>query len=218
MTTPAIQCEGLQKVFYGQPAVEAVTLSLPAGSRTSLQGPSGGGKTTLLRLIAGLERPDQGAVYLAGRLASSPDFLLPPAERGLGFVFQSPALWPHLTVVQNIRFGLQPLAKEERRWRLQQSLARSGLVALAGRYPAQLSGGQARRVSIARTLAMRPALLLLDEPLIYLDPDWKGKILTWILETVAETGATLLYVTHDPQEAEQVAWCRLVMEGGKIHP
>jgi iron(III) transport system ATP-binding protein len=150
------------------------------------------------------------------QVVSDPEYLLPPAERGLGFVFQSPALWPHLRVAQNIDFGIRDLPAAERRARLQASLARIGLESHADHFPAQLSGGQARRVSIARTLVSRPALLLLDEPLIYLDPNWKAEILSWILEIVAETAATLLVVTHDSMEVEGIAGRRLIMESGKI--
>jgi iron(III) transport system ATP-binding protein len=156
--------------YYGQTkALEEVSLSHNSLDPLIILGPSGGGKTTLLRLIAGLEMPDSGEIYLENCLASDPGWLLPPHRRGIGFVFQSSALWPHMTVADNILFGVNHVPKDEARDRLNGLLESTGLKGLEGRYPDELSGGEARRVAIARCLAPRPKILLMDEPLINLD-------------------------------------------------
>src|SRR3989337_138538 len=213
----AFSLRGVSKRLGEVKAVESVWLDLQAGSRTAIIGPSGSGKTTLLRLIAGLEMPDGGEVWLGETLASRPGFLLPPRQRGVGFVFQSSALWPHLTVAQNIAFGLDGLAKSDRRHVVSRLLDQLGLSGLGGRYPSQLSGGQARRAALARTLAPRPAITLLDEPLTHMEAELKAQVLEVILNAVAETGSTLVYVTHDLEEAEQLGGQGYQMTGGPLH-
>jgi iron(III) transport system ATP-binding protein len=179
-------------------------------------GPSGSGKTTLLRLIAGLESPDEGEIYFNGLLASKPGWVLLPHQRNIGFVFQSSALWPHMTVAQNILFGLNGLKKNETRERLKELLDMAHLKGLGQRYPDELSGGEARRVAIARCLAPQPRYLLMDEPLINLDPDLKEKMLSLIEETTRQTKAFLIYVTHDPEEATKLSGRILILRSGRV--
>ncbi len=235
-----IELEHLAKSFGAVRAVDDVSLSIPSGSVNVIQGPSGGGKTTLLRLVAGLELPDRGEILLDGKRVSAPGWATAPHTRGIGIVFQRSALWPHMTVAQNVRFAISRdggsrgrLARQGRPGgtasRLEELLAQTSLTRLAGRYPAQLSGGEARRVALARALAAQPRRLLLDEPLTNIDPELKSQLLDTILHHVRETAATLLYVTHDREEARQVGvrWCavdpratvgQLRMDCGKLGP
>lgn len=210
--------------FYGKvKALDDVTFSVSEGQSVIVFGPSGSGKTTLLRLIAGLETPDTGVISIAGRLASRPGWVLAPHKREIGFVFQEPALWPHMTVRQNILFGLNGFRREEAQKRLDELLDRIQCKGLGDRYPDEISGGEARRVSVARSLAPRPKYLLMDEPLIHLDTEVKARMLSLIQESASRTKATLVYVTHDAKEAEQVSGRvieivdgRLNLEGGGI--
>ena len=206
----------LAKRFGGVPAVAGVSFHLAAQETLAILGPSGRGKTTLLRLIAGLEIPDAGEIYLDGQLASRPGWALEPHRRGIGFLFQTPTLWPHMTVAQNILFGLHRLPRLAARERLQELLRQMELANLAHRFPYQISGGEARRVSLARTLAPQPPILLMDEPLINLDPALKHRLLQLIQETGRRQPATLLYVTHDRREAAQVSRNSLMLEQGRI--
>ena len=186
------------------------------GCPVALTGPSGSGKTTLLRLVSGLDMPDIGEVYLNGLLVSSPGYVLEPHKRDLGFMFQVPALWPHMTVAQNIIFGLDGKPKEEVKKRLHTLIAAVSLEGLERRYPHQLSEGQARRVSLARTLAPGPKYLLLDEPLGGLDAELKKSILSLIRSEVAGRCACLVYVTHDAAEAGEIASRVITMKNGTI--
>jgi iron(III) transport system ATP-binding protein len=206
----------VSKSFGAVKAVDGVTLDIAEGNHVALLGPSGSGKTTLLRLIAGLEMPDGGEISIDGMLASTPKWTLEPHRRGLGFVFQTPALWPHMTVAQNILFGLHKLTGDEARARLHEMLDLVSLKGLEHRYPHQLSGGEARRVSIARTLAPGPQYLLMDEPLINLDTELKDRLLSLILEAVRTTKACLIYVTHDKNEAEQIAHRIVTIRNGRL--
>ncbi len=209
-----ITIQGLQKKFGSVVALDSASVELPAGSITAILGPSGSGKTTLLRLLAGLETPTGGEIYLGGELASSPDWVRPPKQRGIGFVFQSPALWPHMTVAQNVAFGLLGRPRPEIRKRVAEILADMGLDNLEKRYPSQLSGGQARRVSLARTLVTSPQRLLLDEPLTHLDSALKDELLNLIIETAASQKLTLVYVTHNANEAERLNGRILILRNG----
>ena len=211
-----ISLHGVSKSFGPIQAVEAVSLEARQGEIVVLQGPSGGGKSTLLRLISGLEVPDEGEVWLDGRCVSAPRGCEAPHARGIGMVFQRSALWPHMTVAGNIRFGLGRSAPKETQARLSQLFEALELGPLAGRYPSQLSGGEARRVALARALAPRPRRLLLDEPLTSLDPALRERALRAILRQVEETEATLLYVTHDADEARLVGGRMVRMDHGRL--
>lgn len=190
---------------YGSfPAVDRVSLVIPDHARIALLGPSGSGKTTLLRLIAGLEIPDSGTITMDGRLVSSRDVMVPPSERSIGFVFQSGALWPHMTVEENIRFALADLPADGQEQRTRLLMERTGILPLGKRYPDQISGGEARRVALARALAPRPATLLFDEPLTNLNQPLREELLVLILDAVQEAGSCMVYVTHDEREAETI--------------
>ena len=208
----------LSKRYGAVRALKPASLVLRAGSTTVLQGPSGSGKTTLLRLIAGLERPSTGEIHLGSNLASSPAWLQPPYSRDVGFVFQNPALWPHLTVAQNVAFGLLGLPKREVTQRVGDILATMELDGLGKRYPSQISGGEARRTAIARTLVTRPRRLLLDEPLTHLQDELKLHLLDLILEQVQDQASTLLYVTHSADEARLIGGTLLTLVDGRLAP
>ncbi|HEY8486624.1 MAG TPA: ABC transporter ATP-binding protein [Limnochordales bacterium] len=211
---PAARCVDVTRHFGPVRAVDGATLTLRRGQLTVLVGPSGCGKTTLLRLIAGFEVPDRGRVEIGGVTVAEPGRCVPPERRGVGVVFQDFALFPHLTVAENVAFGLRPgpgRAEQVARW-----LRRVGLTGLEGRYPHQLSGGQQQRVALARALAPRPQLLLLDEPFGSLDPALRVRLRREVRQIVVEEGVSALLVTHDPQEALSVADLVAVMVAGRI--
>ncbi len=212
-----IQVQNVSKSFGPVPAVIDVTLEIGEREIVTLRGASGCGKTTLLRLIAGLEEPEAGEIHFNGCLASTPHrSLLAPHERSLGMVFQSADLWPHLTVSQNILYGVKNGSKEDHRSLVRLLLEQLGIAGLEGRYPGEISGGQARRVALARALAPQPQYLLMDEPLVNLQPDLRANLLTFTLDWVQEHGASLLYVTHDPAEAERIPGQRYLMQDGRL--
>lgn len=212
-----IQIHDLSKSFGDLCALDHVSFDLAKGDSVVIRGPSGSGKTTLLRLIAGLETPDEGEIRMGGKLVSKPGHIVHPSQRGIGFVFQSPALWPHLTVAQNILFGLGRFGNGQAEERLKDILAQVELSGLAGRYPAQLSGGQVRRVSLARALAPNPALLLMDEPLTHVQPDLKLKLAHLLRDSISQNGTTLVYVTHDNDEADLIPHTHLMeMHSGRL--
>lgn len=211
-----ILLESVSKRYDATPAVDGVSFRVCARDRVALLGPSGSGKTTLLRLIAGLELVDAGRILLSGRLASAPGRGVAPHKRGVGLVFQSPALWPHMTVAQHLLFALDRTTGLATRQRLSELAEQTGLTPLLHRYPHQLSGGEARRVALARTLAPRPGILLLDEPLTNLDDVSRDALLALIREHLDQGGATLLYVTHDEAEARGVAQRILRLDHGRL--
>lgn len=211
-----IQLREVSKSYNKIKALDRISLEIPATASLAVLGPSGSGKTTLLRIIAGLEAPDEGGVYLDGCLAGSPSWTLAPNKRAMGFVFQTPALWPHMTVAQNILFGLRRWPKTKRIDRLREMLDQTGLRELAGRYPDQISGGEARRAALARSLALCPRYLLMDEPLTNLDEEMKIRLLAYIKEIVKQNQTCLVYVTHDPAEAELICDRVLVIKRGQI--
>lgn len=200
-----IRLENLCKSYSGKPVLQGLTLKLAEGARLVALGPSGCGKTTLLRLVAGLELPDAGEVYLEGRLASRPGWGLPPYVRSIGFAFQSPTLWPHMSVAQNLIFGMNGAPKSHKQETVEELAEAFNFTGLLGRYPGQLSGGEARRVGLARALAPRPRLLLLDEPLTNLDEELKGRILQQALAFIEGFHPAVIFVTHDPGEAATLA-------------
>ncbi len=218
MQTPAIEARSLSKVFgAGTDAVHAlddVSLTIRQNEFFTLLGPSGCGKTTLLRLIGGFEQPTQGDVFLEGQQLTG----LPPFKRPINTVFQSYALFPHLTVGQNIAFGLEMLGrpKDEREARVQQMLDLVQLGGYDNRKPAQLSGGQQQRVALARALASQPKVLLLDEPLSALDLKLRKEMQIELKRLQTETGITFVFVTHDQEEALTMSDRLAVMDSGKI--
>jgi iron(III) transport system ATP-binding protein len=197
-------------------AVSEAGLQLRAGRIACLLGPSGCGKSTLLRLIAGLEPVDEGEIAIGGHTVSAPGFCVAPESRGVGLVFQDCALFPHLSVFDNIGFGLTRLPKAERAERVQTQLARFHIEALAQAWPHMLSGGEQQRVAIARALARNPAILLLDEPFSSLDGHLRAQVRQSLVADLREAGASVLIVTHDPEEAMLIADDMILMAEGRI--
>lgn len=214
----AVAVAGLGKRFGGFAALDDVTLDVTPGEFVALLGPSGSGKTTLLRSIAGLERPDAGRVLIGGRDMTA----TPPQQRGIGFVFQHYALFRHMSVADNIAFGLnvRPRARRPGRAeiaaRVAELLELVQLPGLADRYPGQLSGGQRQRVALARALAVEPQLLLLDEPFGALDARVRKDLRRWLRQVHARMGLTSLFVTHDQEEAMDLADRVVVMNRGRV--
>jgi sulfate transport system ATP-binding protein len=195
-------------------ALDDVSVEIPSGSLTALLGPSGSGKSTLLRVIAGLERPDAGSVEIDGRDATG----LPPQRRGVGFVFQHYAAFKHMTVRENVAFGLKVARRPraEIKARVEELLELVQLPGLADRYPAQLSGGQRQRMALARSLAVQPSVLLLDEPFGALDARVRKELRAWLRHLHDEVHVTTVFVTHDQEEAMEVADRIVVMNHGRI--
>ncbi|WP_216329203.1 ABC transporter ATP-binding protein [Deinococcus aestuarii] len=215
-STPILELQNLTKRYAPglPPVLESLNLSVEAGELVTLLGPSGCGKTTTLRLIAGLETPDGGSVRLLGRDVTSP--FVPPERRGVGLVFQDYALFPHLTVLGNVLFGLHTLPRPERLTRARETLALVGLTVFESRLPHQLSGGQQQRVALARALAPRPALLLLDEPFSNLDAGLRHATRQEVRTILRRSGTTALLVTHDQEEALAFSDRLLVMRAGQV--
>ncbi|MBN9525000.1 MAG: ABC transporter ATP-binding protein [Alphaproteobacteria bacterium] len=216
----AVTVSGLVKAFGAVRAVDDVSFELPSGAVLGLLGPSGCGKTTLLRCIAGLETPDDGTIAIgqATVFAERGRVLVPPERRELGMMFQSYAIWPHMTVAENVAFGLKVrgwnAAKTARR--IEEALDLVRLPGYGRRYPGELSGGQMQRVVLARCLAYHPALLLLDEPLANLDAHLREEMRAELRRIQRETGTTMVAVTHDQAEALALSDLILVMEAGRV--
>lgn len=209
-----LELQGISKSFGSTVAVKDFNLSVEKGEFVALLGPSGCGKTTTLRIIAGFETPDEGSVLLDGEDITP----IPPSKRGIGMVFQNYALFPHMTVAENIGFGLKIARRPpaERRARVDEMLALVGLEAARDRYPHQLSGGQQQRVALARALAIHPRILLLDEPLSALDAVVRLQLRNEIRRIQTQLGITTVYVTHDQEEALSISDRIVVMCGGLI--
>jgi sulfate transport system ATP-binding protein len=209
-----IEVQDVSKRFGDFEALQDVTLEVPEGSLTALLGPSGSGKSTLLRIIAGLESPDSGAVLLDATNVTHAR----PQDRGIGFVFQHYAAFTHMTVRQNIAFGLQirKRSREEVRSRVDELLSLVGLTTWAEQRPHQLSGGQRQRMALARALAVEPRVLLLDEPFGALDANVRAELRRWLRRLHDEQGVTTVLVTHDQEEAMEVADTIAVMNEGRI--
>ncbi len=210
----ALSVSGLAKAFGGPPVLADLTLEVPTGSLTAVLGPSGCGKTTLLRLIAGFEHADAGTIRVGEQVVCDERTHLAPEHRGVGFVAQEGALFPHLSVAANVGFGL-PRA-QRRSGRVEELLELVGLADLAERLPHELSGGQQQRVALARALAPSPRLVLLDEPFDALDASLRAQVRMEVRSALRETDATALLVTHDQEEALSLADVVAVMRGGKI--
>src|ERR1700690_1506984 len=214
----SIALRGVTKQFGEYAAVENIDLDVPTGALMALLGPSGSGKTTLLRIIGGLETPDQGQVLFDGQDAT----LWPIGDRKVGFVFQQYALFRHMTVFENVAFGLKVKRRRERpsapaiRKKVQELLALVQLDWAHDRYPAQLSGGQRQRVALARAMAIGPQVLLLDEPFGALDSQVRHELRRWLRRLHDELHFTSIFVTHDQQEAIEVADTIVVLNRGRI--
>jgi sulfate transport system ATP-binding protein len=210
----SIAVESVSKRFGDYTALEDVSLHVPAGSLTALLGPSGGGKSTLLRVIAGLEEPDEGRVLISGEDATPK----PARQRGVGFVFQHYAAFKHMTVRNNVAFGLsiRKRPKDEIAAKVDELLALVHLEGFAGRYPAQLSGGQRQRMALARALAVEPQVLLLDEPFGALDATVRKELRAWLRRLHDEVHVTTVFVTHDQEEAMEVAEQIVVLNEGRV--
>ncbi len=210
--------EAVSKHFGETRAVERVSLDIADGEFFALLGPSGCGKTTLLRLVAGFEIPDEGTVRLGDKVVGQPGWALPPEKRRIGMVFQSYALWPHMSVAENVAFALRVrrVVEAERVRRVNEALEMVGLKDMAERRPHELSGGQRQRVALARCLAMRPDVVLLDEPLANLDVHLREAMLEEFARFHKEIGATFIYVTHDQAEALALASRVAVMDAGRV--
>ena len=215
-----IRIENLTKSFDTFRAVDHMSFEVPQGAFLVLVGPSGCGKSTMLRMLAGLEQPSGGTVQFGDETVSDGDkgWMIDPAKRNTGLVFQSYALWPHMTVAGNVDWPLKVagMSKPDRQARVSEVLAMLGIEALAARYPNEISGGQQQRVAIARMIAPRPAILLFDEPLSNLDAKLRVEMRTELLRVHRATGATSVYVTHDQVEAMTMASHVAVLNGGKI--
>jgi sulfate transport system ATP-binding protein len=210
----AIEARNVTKRFGDFVALDDVSIEVESGSLTALLGPSGSGKSTLLRVIAGLEVADSGDVFISGREATA----LAPQKRGVGFVFQHYAPFKHMTVWDNVAFGLQirHRPKAEIRTRVDELLELVQLSGLGKRYPAQLSGGQRQRMALARALAPEPEVLLLDEPFGALDARVRVELRSWLLRLHDEMHVTTIFVTHDQEEALELADSIVVMNKGRV--
>jgi iron(III) transport system ATP-binding protein len=211
-----ISLSQISKSFGDRQIIRRLDLEIPDNTSIVILGPSGSGKTTLLRLIAGLELPDHGEIHIDRQLVSRPGWAREPSQRGLGFVFQASALWPHMTVEQNIMFGIQNLPGAEARNRVIELLRQTSLTGLERRYPHQISGGEARRVALARSLAPRPHILLMDEPLTNLNPELKATLMKFIVDYSTENKTSLVYVTHDENEARPIPGRVLRLKDGSL--
>jgi spermidine/putrescine transport system ATP-binding protein len=214
VTTPDVRLAGVVKRFDDVTAVDGITLEVPSGSFFALLGPSGCGKTTTLRMIGGFEEPDEGAIYLGERDVVG----LPPYRRDVNTVFQSYALFPHLSVFENVAFGLRRrrVDGKQLRGRVEEMLKLVGLVGLGPRRPRQLSGGQQQRVALARALVNRPQVLLLDEPLGALDLKLRKQMQLELKQIQHELGLSFVHVTHDQEEAMTMADAIAVMNFGRV--
>jgi ABC-type Fe3+/spermidine/putrescine transport system ATPase subunit len=214
-----IQLVEVTKRFGNRIVVDRVSLEVTEGEVVALLGPSGSGKTTVLRLIAGLERPDSGEVWIAAkRVAASGQNLSPPSARGIGFVFQDLALWPHLTIEGNLNFVLScaRMKRVDRQERINEVLRMVHALPFAKSYPAQLSGGEQQRAAIARAIVGKPQLLLLDEPMASLDSDLKASLLHELAGLQKALKITTIYVTHNREEATALAHRVVSMNAGRV--
>ena len=215
--TTILEVKGLAKSFHANTVLHDIDLDLQPGTTTAVVGSSGCGKTTLLRLIAGFEAPDAGTITIDGRQVASPESAVAPHRRGVGYVAQDGALFPHLTVGQNIAYGLRGTARGEVRARVSELLETVSLDAsYASRRPHQLSGGQQQRVALARALARHPVLMLLDEPFSALDTGLRASTRKTVADLLTNAGVTTLLVTHDQEEAMSIADQVAVMRDGRF--
>ncbi len=213
-----LRLAGISKSFGGTDVLRDISLTISRGSFLALLGPSGCGKTTLLRIVAGLETPGAGELSLDDTVLYGPGISVTPETRGFGMVFQSYAVWPHMTVRENVAYPLKirRLAKQERRERVARALELVHLDGLEDRFPHQLSGGQQQRVALARGIVMEPPVLLLDEPLSNLDARLRAQMRRELRDLHRALGITILYVTHDQREAFEMATRIAIINEGRI--
>lgn len=213
-----ISIQNLSQAFSHQYVLNGINLTVTKGTVLALLGPSGCGKSTLLKLLAGLLQPTDGTIYFGEQLVASSYHLIPPEKRNLGMVFQDYALWPHMTVSQNVAFPLRMrgIGRLEIQQRVMQALERVGLADFAKRKPADLSGGQQQRVALARAIIAEPEILLFDEPLSNLDIALRQSLCEEMAQLLRTLGITAVYVTHDPTEAHVLAHQIAHMRNGNI--
>ncbi len=209
-----VELKNINKTFGSYKASDDVSFGIEKGKLIGLLGPSGSGKTTILRMIAGLEQPDSGEILIDGKVVND----IPASQRGIGFVFQNYALFRYMTVYENIAFGLrvQKADKKNIKERVMELVKLIGLEGLEKRYPSQLSGGQRQRVAFARALAPNPQLLLLDEPFAAIDAKVRQELRGWLKEMIEKLGVTSIFVTHDQDEAIEVADEIIITNKGRI--
>ena len=209
-----VELKNINKTFGNYKASDNVNFTIEQGKLIGLLGPSGSGKTTILRMIAGLETPDSGEIIIDGKVVND----IPASKRGIGFVFQNYALFRYMTVFDNIAFGLkiQKKGKKYIKERVSELVELIGLKGLEKRYPSQLSGGQKQRVAFARALAPNPTLLLLDEPFAAIDAKVRQELRSWLKEMIEKLGVTSIFVTHDQDEAIEVADEIIITNKGRI--
>lgn len=209
-----VEMKHIYKTFDGFHASDDVSFGIEKGHLSALLGPSGSGKTTILRMIAGLDKPDSGDILINGARVNE----IPGSKRGIGFVFQNYALFRYMTVADNIAFGLevQKKSKAEIKARVEELLELVSMQDLGKRFPHQLSGGQRQRVAFARALAPNPQLLLLDEPFAAIDAKVRRELRTWLKEMIGKVGVTSIFVTHDQEEAMEVADTIILTNQGKV--
>src|SRR5436190_865913 len=213
-----IEIRYLDKAFGSFRALKDINLDIAEKEFVTFLGPSGCGKTTMLRTLAGFLAPDRGTIHVGGRSLSSPMGIVPPEQRRMGMVFQNYAVWPHMTVFENVAFGLR-IAKVDRRQiqeRVAHVLDAVGRTRLEQRHPRQLSGGQQHRVALARSLVVEPSTLLLDEPLSNLDAKLRERMRVELKDLQRRTGITFVYVTHDQAEALALSDMIAVMDAGRV--
>jgi iron(III) transport system ATP-binding protein len=208
--------ENVVQTYGSLHALDGISLTIEPGELVCLLGHSGCGKTTLLRVAAGVEAPTSGRVLMDAREVSGPTAFLPPERRGIGLMFQDYALFPHLTILENVMFGLRDLAANEAETSARRALSRVGLERNAREYPHTLSGGEQQRVALARSIAPRPGVLLMDEPFSNLDRRMRDLIRDETVAILRETGATTVVVTHDPEEAMMIADRIVLMRSGQV--
>ncbi len=216
MNPPSLEVRAVSRAFGPIKAVDSVSLSIASGQVTALLGQSGSGKSTLLRIFAGLESVDAGEVLAGGQLVSAKGYAVPPERRGLGMVFQDFALFPHLSALGNVAFGLTALGKAGAEKLAKSWLEKVGLEHRAGYFPHQLSGGEQQRVALARALAPQPRAILMDEPFSGLDPHLRADLQRTMLTALRDAGVAALIVSHDTEEALGIADQVAIMDHGRL--
>ncbi len=212
---PVLKLENLNYQIEGNQILSQLSLELNAGEILCLLGASGCGKTTVLKLVAGLLKPDSGNILIAGQHVEGKQFV-PTQGRNIGFVFQDYALFPHMTVIENIAFGLNQFSSHQQNSRVSECLKLVDLAGYGHRYPHELSGGQQQRVAVARALAPKPSIVLMDEPFSNIDSHLKGTIMTELRSIFKAQGVTAIFVTHSQQEAKMFADSVVEMDAGTI--